>query len=127
MRKKRLFEYLPNPRIRETQTLEHLDPPPPLPHPWPSVFWRSRLRNQASTVAILAQGTSWAVAATQAFSLVWNNILSRMTLISYLLLKSNSTGPLNAFRIMLDTFRGMINTFRSIMNTFRNRLKHTPP
>ena len=84
-------------------------------------------KHDIPTVAILAQGTSWAVAATQAFSLVWNNILSRMTLISYLLLKSNSTGPLNAFRIMLDTFRGMINTFRSIMNTFRNRLKHTPP
>ena len=79
------------------------------------------------TVAILAQGASWAVAATQAFSFVWNNILSSMTLISHILFKSNSiAGPLNTFRIMLDTFRGMMNTLRSIINTFRNRLKYTP-
>ena len=42
----------------------------PLPHLSWSFFWGSKAQIIASTVGILAQGTSWAVAVTQAF-LTW--------------------------------------------------------
>ena len=41
--------------------------PRPLSHLSWSLFWQYEPKNPASTVAILAQGTSWAVAVTQAF------------------------------------------------------------
>ena len=41
---------------------------PPLSHtPLPALFWGSKPRNQSITLALLPQGTSWAVADTQAF------------------------------------------------------------
>ena len=57
-------------RNKQTETLLTELAPPPFPHPSSSLFWGSKPKKQTLTVAILVQGTSWAVAVTQAF-LTW--------------------------------------------------------
>ena len=54
-------------RNKQTETLLTELAPRPFPHPYSSLFWGSKPKKQTLTVAILVQGTSWAVAVTQAF------------------------------------------------------------